>query len=167
MKESVHPAGRKPERAAQEKVRDQSVRLCPIILSPAYQKKVCPSNNYQHPTGAFSPRNRGNKELPRQSNCSVLQGTKVGSTKEHNRHILIPQRVSQQVSTLSPSKVYQTLRKLSILQQISTFPSYIHIFLTSIPGSLGLKIVPRRQTNIQRNRFPQHIKTSPRESSPI
>ena len=50
-------------------------------------------------------RNRGNKELSEQSNCSVLQGTKVVSAKKHNQYILIPQRVSQQVSTLSSSKV--------------------------------------------------------------
>ena len=68
-------------------------------------------------------RNRGNKELSKQSNCSILQGTKVGSAKEYNRRILIPQRVRQQVNTLSSN-----LRKLSILQQISTFPSSIYIY---------------------------------------
>ena len=47
-------------------------------------------NNYQHPTSAFSHRNRGNKELSKQSNCYVLQGTKVGSAKEHDQYILIP-----------------------------------------------------------------------------
>ena len=51
-------------------------------------------------------RNRGNKELSRQSNCSVLQGTKVGSTKEHNQHVSIPQRVSQQVIALFPEQSY-------------------------------------------------------------
>ena len=30
-------------------------------------------------------RNRGNKELPKQSNCSVHQGTKVSSAEEHNQ----------------------------------------------------------------------------------
>ena len=37
-------------------------------------------------TGIFSHlRNRGNNELPKQSNCSILQGTKVGSAGEHNQ----------------------------------------------------------------------------------
>ena len=31
-------------------------------------------------------RNRGNKELSKQSNCSVLQGIKVGSVEEHNQY---------------------------------------------------------------------------------
>ena len=64
-KNSVHPASRKPEKAAwakmgipvdwkperavQAKVRDPSVRLCPVILSPAYQKKVCPSITIKAP----------------------------------------------------------------------------------------------------------------------
>ena len=30
-------------------------------------------------------RNRGNKELSKQSNCSVLEGIKGGSAKEHNQ----------------------------------------------------------------------------------
>ena len=61
-------------------------------------------------------RNRGNKELSEQSNRYVLQGTKVGSAKEHNQHILIPQRVSQQDSTFFSKQSYQISRKLSILQ---------------------------------------------------
>ena len=65
-------------------------------------------------------RNRGNKELSKQSNCSVLQSTKVGSAEEHTQYILIPQRVSQQVNALSPSKVIlSALRKLGI-------PSRVH-----------------------------------------
>ena len=50
-------------------------------------------------------RNRGNKELSKQSNCSILQGTKVGSAKEHDQYILIPQRVSQQSVHSSPRRV--------------------------------------------------------------
>ena len=63
-------------------------------------------------TGTFSHRSRGNKELSKQSNCSVLQGTKVGSAEEHNQYIPIPQRVSQQVSALSPSKVTIKLKEV-------------------------------------------------------
>ena len=40
------------------------------------------------------------KELSEQSNCSVLQGTKVSSAKEYNQYILIPQRVSKSVHPL-------------------------------------------------------------------
>ena len=79
--------------------------------------------------------------------------------------IFTPCRVRQDSVILSPSRVslLSALRKLGILQQISTFPSNIHTFLTSIPGSLGLKIVPRRHTNIQRNHFPS-ISKLPQES---
>ena len=73
-------------------------------------------------------RNRGNKELSEQSNCSVLQGTEVGSDKKHDQYILIPQRVIQQVSALFSKQGWQISRKLSILQQISTFPSSMYIF---------------------------------------
>ena len=52
-------------------------------------------------------RNRGNKELSKQSNCSILQGTKVGSVKGHDQYVLIPQRVSQQVSALLSKQSYQ------------------------------------------------------------
>ena len=68
-------------------------------------------NSYQHPTGASLIRNRGNEELSKQSDCSVLQGIKVGSVEEHNQYILIPQRVSQQVSALSPSKATIKLKE--------------------------------------------------------
>ena len=34
------PVDRKPERAVQEKIRDHSVRLCSVISSLAYQKKI-------------------------------------------------------------------------------------------------------------------------------
>ena len=52
------------------------------------------------------------KELSKQSNCSILQGTKVGSTKEHNRHVLIPQRVRQQVNALSSSEATINLKEV-------------------------------------------------------
>ena len=71
-------------------------------------------------------RNRGNKELSKQSNCSVLQGTKVSSAEEHNQYILIPQRVNQQVNTLSPSKASISLKEVGYPLQISTFPSTIY-----------------------------------------
>ena len=35
------------------------------------------------------------KELSKQSNCSVLQGTKVGSAKEYGQDIVTPHRVKQ------------------------------------------------------------------------
>ena len=102
----------------------------------------------------------------KRSNCFVHQGTKVGSAKKHNQYILIPQRVSQQVSALFSKQSYQILRKLGILQQISTFPSNIQAFLTSITGSLSLKVVPRRYFKHSTASLPQHLKTSPGESNP-
>ena len=75
-------------------------------------------------------RNRGNKDLSKRSNCSVLQGIRVGSAEEHNQYIPIPQRVSQQASALSLSKtILSNPRKLGILPQISTFSSSIYIYI--------------------------------------
>ena len=67
-------------------------------------------------------RNRGNKELSKPSDCSILQGTMIGSAKEHNRHILIPQRVRQQVNILSPSRVM-----LSNLKEVGYPPAYLNV----------------------------------------
>ena len=64
-------------------------------------------------------RNRGNKELSRQSNCSILQGTKVGSAKERNQHISIPQRVSSQYILLQA--------ELSNLKEVEYPPAGINI----------------------------------------
>ena len=71
-------------------------------------------------------RNRGNKEFSERSNCSVHQGTKVSSAEEHNQYISSPQRVSQQVHALSPSKVTVSLKEVRYLQQISTCLSTIY-----------------------------------------
>ena len=109
-------------------------------------------------------RSRGNKELSKQSNCSILQGTKVDSAKEHDQYILIPQRVIQQNSAFFSKQSYQISRKLGILQQIPTLPSSIHIFLTSIPGSLGLKIVPRRYIKHSVELLPRYSSKLPQES---
>ena len=109
-------------------------------------------------------RNRGNKELSEQSNCPILQGTKVGSAKEHDQYILIPQRVVQQNNTFF-SKLSSNLKEIEYSPaDLKHSPATIHIFLTSTPGSLGLKIVPRRHINIQRNHFPAS-ETSPEESN--
>ena len=105
------------------------------------------------------------KELSKQSDCSILQGTKVGSAKEHDQiHLNSPESKSA-VNTFSSKRSYQVLRKLGILQQIPTFPSNIHAFLTSIPGSLCLKIVLRRYIKYSKESLPPQFKTSPRESS--
>ena len=48
---------------------------------------------------------------------------------------------------------------------LNTSPAATHIFLTSIPGSLGLKIVPRQYHNIQRNHFPSASKLPRRVQS--
>ena len=60
-------------------------------------------------------RNRGNKELSKQSNCFVLQGTKVSSAEEHNQRLNSPESKSA-VSTLFSKQGYQISRKLSIPQ---------------------------------------------------
>ena len=120
-------------------------------------------NNYQHPTSASSHRNRGNKELFKQSNCSVLQGTKVSSAEEHNQHIPIPQRVSQQDSTLSPSKAVINLKEVGYPPADLNIPQHnIRIFLTSIPDSLNLRLFPGGLPNIQWSHFPNIVQNLPR-----
>ena len=58
----------------------------------------------------------------KQSSCSVHQGTKVSSAEEQNQDILIPQRVSQQVSDTLPKQSYTvSLKEIGYPQQISTF----------------------------------------------
>ena len=113
-------------------------------------------------------RNRGNKEWSKQSNCSILQGTKVGSAKEHNRHISIPQRVSQQSVHSPPSRVIKSQGSWVSSRKSQHSPAAIHIFLTSIPGSLGLKIVPRRYIKHTVESLPPiHLKTSPDRKSVV
>ena len=111
-------------------------------------------------------RNRGNNEWSKRSNCSVHQSTKVSSAEEHNQYILIPQRVSQQVNALSPSRVIlSALRKLGILQQISNIPQQsTQTFLTSIPDSLDLRLFPGGIPDIQRSHFPNTSQKFPQES---
>ena len=67
------------------------------------------------------------KEFSKQSNCFVRQGTKVGSTKEHNQHILIPQRVSQQSVHSSPSRVIKSQGSWVSSSRSQHLPSSIHI----------------------------------------
>ena len=154
----------------QAKIRDQSVRLCPVILPPACQKKARPSTTISTPhVFLFHLRNRGNDELSKRSNCSVRQGIKGCSAEEHNQYILTPQRVNQQVHALSSSRVIvSSLRKLCILQQISNIPRHIiQTFLTSIPGSLDLRLFPGGLPNVQRRHFPSAIsKIFPRKVQP-
>ena len=106
-------------------------------------------------------RNRGNKELSEQSNCSILQGTKVGSAKEHNQYVPIPQRVSQQDSILSSSKAI-----LSNLKEVEYPPANLnipqqHTVLTSIPGSLDLRLFPGVLSTFKGFTSPVQFKTSP------
>ena len=111
-------------------------------------------------------RNRGNKKLSKQSNYSVLQGIKVGSAEEHNQYILIPQRVSQQVSTLSS-------REATIKSQGSWVSSirYQHSPATHIldkhPRQSWSKDCSPAAYQHSKESLPQHIKTSPEESNPI
>ena len=103
------------------------------------------------------------KELSEQSNCSILRSTKIGSAKERDQYILIPQGVIQQKCILLQAEL-SNLKEIEYPPvDLNTPPAAIHIFNTSIPGSLGLKIVPRRYLNIQRNHFPS-ISKLPQES---
>ena len=85
----------------------------------------------------------GNKEWSKQSNCSILQSTNVGSAKEHDQvHLKSPESGSTKQHTPLQAK-------LSNLKEVGYPPVELnipqqHIFLTSIPGSLGLEAVPRR-----------------------
>ena len=112
-------------------------------------------------------RNKGNNEWSKRSNYSFHQGTKVSSAEGHNQYTSIPQRESQQINALFPSKVIQSaLRKLGIPADLN-IPQYnIRIFLTSIPGSLGLRLFPGGIPGIQWSHFPS-ISKLPQESSPI
>ena len=111
-------------------------------------------------------RNRGNNESSKRYNCSVHQGTKVSSAKERNQDILSPQRVSQQVHALSPSRVIQSaLRKLGIPRRSQHSPAHhTDILKTSIPGSLDLKIVPRRYIKHSMESLPQYSSKLPQEN---
>ena len=131
----------------------------------AYQKKVCPPTTISTSQVFISHlRNRGNKELSEQSNCSVLQGIKVGSSEEHNQYIIIPQRVSSQY-TLS-KLYYQALRKLGILQQISTFPGNIYI-LNKHPRQSWSKDCSLAAYKHSKESLPPQFNTSPGESNPV
>ena len=103
------------------------------------------------------------KELSELSNCSILQGTKVGSAKEYGQEYLnSPESGSTNQYTLLQAKSSNIKEIEYPPVDLNTPPnSSIYIFLTSIPGSLGLKIVPRQYPTIQRNHFPT-IQISPR-----
>ena len=115
-------------------------------------------NNYQHPTSAFSLRNRGSNESSKRSNGSVHQGIKVGSAEEHNQYILNPQRVRQQVNALSPSKVIQSaLRKLGIPRRAQHSPAQYMNILNKHPRQSWSKTVPRRYTRHSVEPPPRYI----------
>ena len=112
-------------------------------------------------------RNRGNNELSKRSNCSVCQGTKVSSAEEYNQDALIPQRVSQQVNTLSPSRVCPvSLKEVGYPPADLNIPQrMIHIFLTSIPGSLELRLFPGGLPDIQWSHFPKKVDPYPQQEA--
>ena len=47
-------------------------------------------------------RNRGNKEWSKQSDCSILQGIRVGSVEEHNQY---SSKLPQRIQSSSPGKM--------------------------------------------------------------
>ena len=104
------------------------------------------------------------KSCLEQSNCSILQGTKVGSAKEHGQYISIPQRVSQQSVHPSPSKVTIKSQGSWVSSSRSQHSPAAYIFLTSIPGSLGPKIVPRRYIKHSVVSLPRYISKLPQEN---
>ena len=53
-------------------------------------------------------RNKGNNELPKKSNCSILQGTKIGSAGEHNQISQFPREWASKSAILSPNKAIQS-----------------------------------------------------------
>ena len=140
----------------------------PASLSLAYQKKVCPSTTISTSQAFLSHRNRGNSELSKRSNCSVHQGTKVSLAEERNQDILNPQRVSQQVNILSPSKVYYQPQGNWVSPADLNIPQCnMQTFLTSIPGSLDLRLFPGGIPDIQWNHSPSTVsKSFPRRVEP-
>ena len=78
---------------------------------------------------------------------------------------LIPQRVSQQSVHSSPSRVIKSQRSWVSTSRYQHSPAAIYIFLTSIPDSLGLEIVPRRYIKHSKESLPPHNKTSPGKSN--
>ena len=96
----------------------------------------------------------------------IVLSSKV-SRKVQPVHPNSPESEPASQYTLLKRSYYQALRKLGILPQISAFPSSnIQVFLTSIPDSLGLKIVPRRYTKHSVESLLVHLKISPVESNP-
>ena len=111
-------------------------------------------------------RNRGKKELSKWSNCSVLQGIKVGSAEEHNQYILIPQRVSQQVNTLSPSKATVSLKEVGYPPADLNIPQQYICTLNKHPRQSWPKdCSPAVYPTFSGITSPIQFKTSPRESN--
>ena len=102
-----------PKGRSRQKLGIKSVRLCPAICLP---EEGLSANNYQHPT-----RNRGNKGWSEQSDCSILQGIKVGPVEEHNQYSSIPPQesptqlpqegwnLSPQAISVSPSRFWKLI----------------------------------------------------------
>ena len=120
-------------------------------------------NNYQHPTCASPIETGAIKELSKQSNCSILQGTKVGSAKEYDQYVLIPQRVSQQPVHSSPSRV-SNLKEIGYPPADPNIPQQYTYILNKHPRQSWSKdCSPAAYINIQRNHFPS-ISKLPQES---
>ena len=132
MKKIIHPKGRLGKKWVSWWAENPKGRPGQKLRIKAYEYVMASRHlstrrfvNYPH--RCLLPLNWGNNELSKRSNCSVHQGTKIGSAERRNQDILTPHRVSKQVNVLSPSRVIlSALRKLSIIQQISTFLSSIY-----------------------------------------
>ena len=108
---------------------------------------------------------RARMSCPKRSNYSVHQGTKVSSAEEHNQYILIPQRVRQQISALSPSKAINSLEEVGYPPADLNIPQHdIRAFLTSIPGNLDLRLFLGGLSDIQWSHFPNTVQDFPRRA---
>ena len=115
------------------------------------------------PQVSSNVRNRGNNELSKRSNCSVHQGTKIGLAEEQPGYLKSPESELTSPCTL-PKQSYTVSLKEVVYPpaKISTFPSNIQAFLPSIPGSLGLKIVPRRYIKHSLESLPRYCSNFPK-----
>ena len=102
------------------------------------------------------------KELSEQSNCSVLQGTKVGSAKEHDQvHIKSPESGSaKQYIPLQAN--YQISRKLSILCRSQYFPSSNTYILNKHPRQSWPKDCSPAVYQYSKEFLPRHSSKLPR-----
>ena len=121
MKKSVHPASRKPakaawakmgipvdrkpERAVQAKVRDKKRTAMSRHLVTCLQEEDLSVGSHQAPPQVPSPAETGAIRIVRTIQLLCSPGTKVDSAEECNQDTFTPHRVRQDSAILSPSRV--------------------------------------------------------------